>query len=90
MTEDCGNVSPAVRDKSDEELEVEAATPDHLTGNAQKRAIAKVEIQRRERDAANALADKQLRIAGRAVWAAWGGAVATFLAALATFVQALK
>jgi hypothetical protein len=50
----------------------------------------KAEIRRREIMEAKGLADKQFRVAGRAVWAAWASAVATAFAALVTCVLALK
>jgi hypothetical protein len=86
MTTDWSTFLPDAKSKSEEELEVEAEIPDHLGGNAQRRAGAKVELRRRERAAAEALAVRQLAIAERqaqaakwAVLAAWGGAVVTLL-----------
>jgi len=81
MTTDWERFLPTAGTKSDEQLYVEAEIPDHLGGNAQLRAEAKVEIGKRERAAAEALASKQLEIAEQqakaakwAVVAAWGGA----------------
>ena len=72
---------------SDAELERDAEIPDALGGSAERRAGAKAEIKRREREGAEKLAEKQFAIAEKqaatarsAVWAAWGSAVAAFLA----------
>jgi hypothetical protein len=63
MTTDWNRFLLDIGDKSEEQLEVEAEIPDHLGGNAQLRASARVEIKRRDREAAERLAAKQLVIA---------------------------
>ena len=92
MTEDWSRVLVDVTTKSNSQLEIEFEKPDHLGGNAEMRANAKVEIKRRDREAAEKLALKQLAIAEQqansaksAVLAAWGGAVAALFSGLLAF-----
>ena len=96
MISDWGHFLESARTKPNHQLELEAEIPDHLGGSAQMRAVAKTEIKRRNREAAEKLLLKQLAIAEKqaqsakwAVLAAWGSAGATILAGILTFAVSL-
>lgn len=86
MTENWSQFIEGAETKSDHQLEVESEISNELGGNAEKRASARIEIKRRDREAAEKLLNKQLAIAEKAArsakWAAlaaWGSVVSTLL-----------
>jgi hypothetical protein len=96
MTKDWSRFLVDAATKSDCQLEIEMEKPDHLGGNAIMRAGAKVEVKRRDREAATQLALKQLAIAEQqarsaksAVRAASGSATAAVLYGILTIAISL-
>ena len=86
MTEDWSNWLSSAGTRSDQQLEVEAEKTNDLGGNLEMRAAARVEIKRRDRAAAERLAENQLAIAKQqaraakwAVPAAWGSVAVTLI-----------
>jgi hypothetical protein len=79
----------AAKDMSDLELELDRAMENCAGGTAEKRAAARVEIAKRERAAATALAEKQLLIADRQSVTAEASVRAATLSARATVAAAV-
>ena len=79
----------AAEDMSDLELELDRAKEDSAGGTAEKRAAARVEIAKRERAAATALAEKHLLVADKQSVTAKASVRAATLSARATVAAAV-
>jgi hypothetical protein len=96
MPNDWSKSSKDAKTKSDTQLEIEVEMSNSLGGNEEMRAIARAEIKRREREAAESLAAKQIAVAERqaktakwSVLAAWGSATATLIAGAVPLIEKL-
>ncbi len=96
MNKDLCHLIEAAKAMSDHRLEIEAATSDSLGGSPEKRACAKIEIKRRDREAADQLARMQLATAERqaktaqsTARAAWGSVVVVLAVGLPSIVSSL-